>query len=118
MTTSTEWASIDDGHGRLAGKLVIEGEPWVSPEWTDSAVRHLRSQCRRRHPLIERINVAAVVYRQHVAIGITLIDLLAMLSDALVSALVIGSVRRIVSYDGSRIDVDTDRPRVEVVLSW
>lgn len=135
-TTHTEWPRESDGHGRLAGKLVIlgpprtkkthqrilrrKGRPFVMPAatsvaWEQSAVLQLRSQYKRA-PITWPVNIAARVYRDR-AVG-DFVGYLQAICDALEKAGVLVNDKFVSTLDGSRLLVDKANPRVEVELSW
>jgi Holliday junction resolvase RusA-like endonuclease len=61
------------------------------------------------------LNMRAIVYREK-AVG-DLLNFLAAVSDALERAGVVSNDRWIAAVDGSRMDVDKSRPRVEIDLT-
>jgi Holliday junction resolvase RusA-like endonuclease len=102
-------------HGRLVragGKLRLL--PSAAHEvWAHSAVRQLRAQ-RQDRPLDSPVAVAAVFFRER-NVG-DLVNYMQALADALEKAGVITNDRLIVSWDGSRLAKDAQRPRVELVV--
>lgn len=102
-------------HGRLVragGKLRLL--PSAAHEtWAHSAVRQLRQQ--KCMSLIESpVSVAAVFFRER-NVG-DLVNYMQALADALEKAGVITNDRLIVSWDGSRLAKDAQRPRVELTV--
>lgn len=90
--------------------------PVQSPQlraWTERAVWELRDQW-RQPVLTVPVNMAAVIYRQR-ATG-DLLNYLAAVSDALEAAGVVENDRLIVGLEGCRLEKDSNRPRVEVVI--
>lgn len=83
-------------------------------EWADSAIPQLRSQCR---PGMWRVpvNLHATVYRDR-DVG-DLGNYLAAICDALEKAGVVQNDRLIGGFDGSRLAIDRERPRVEIELT-
>lgn len=82
--------------------------------WRDSAV----AQIKWSHPLLEQIarpvNVRARVYRD--AMRGDLIGYLQGLADALQEAGVVADDKWIEGWDGSRLDKDAERPRIELEI--
>jgi len=103
------------------------GAPFITQSaqqkaWARDAVRQLREAMRisddileeQAFPVSDLVNMRAVVYRER-ATG-DLLNYLAAVSDALEAAGVIVNDKQVVSLDGSRLDKDAKRPRVEVEL--
>ena len=76
-------------------------------------MRHLRQQ-RLDAPIDTPVSVAAVFFRDR-SVG-DLVSYMQALADALEKASVITNDRLIVSWDGSRLAKDAQRPRVELVI--
>lgn len=87
--------------------------------WARAAVMQLRTQFTEFGApcaITEPVNMSAIVYRER-ATG-DLLNYLAAVSDALEAAGVIVNDKQVVSLDGSRLDKDAKRPRVEVELTF
>ncbi len=97
---------------RTGGRFILQAAKHDS--WAESAVLQLRSQW-RRPALLGPVNLAAIVYRK--ARTGDLLNYLAAISDALEAAKVVGNDRQIVSLNGSRLEHDSKRPRVELELT-
>lgn len=102
-------------HGRIVragGRLRLL--PSAAHEaWAHSAVRQLRQQ-HRDQPIAAPITVAALFFRER-SVG-DLVNYMQALADALEKARVITNDRLIVSWDGSRLAKDAQRPRIEIVI--
>jgi Holliday junction resolvase RusA-like endonuclease len=100
---------------KTGARFVVQSEK--QKKWSKSAKEQLRWQFRvGQFPcaITDPVNVKAIVYRER-ATG-DLLNYLAAVSDALEAAGVIVNDRQVVSVDGSRMDKDAKRPRVEVEL--
>lgn len=116
------------------------GRPFLIPskdniEWTKDAVRQLRDQtaamahapsckCRSCFPSIDRpaptyidvpVNCRALFYRDRLTGDAN--NYYASLADALEEAGVVTNDKLIVSWDGSRLRKDAERPRIELELT-
>jgi Holliday junction resolvase RusA-like endonuclease len=94
------------------------GAPFITQSaqqkvWARDAVQQLCTQWKQT-PIEHDVNMRAVIYRER-ATG-DLLNYLAAVSDALEAAGVIVNDKQVVSVDGSRMDKDAKRPRVEVEI--
>ncbi len=83
-------------------------------DWTKSAIVQLRSQW-KWSPIERPVSLNAQIFRER-NVG-DLGNYLAAICDALESAGVVINDKWIQSFDGSRLSLDRDNPRVEIVLS-
>lgn len=86
--------------------------------WEENAIVQLRAQlyhARQREPIATPVNLRALVYRDR-AVG-DLGNFLAAVCDALERAGVVTNDRLILGFDGSRLRIDRERPRVEIEIS-
>lgn len=95
------------------------GAPFVlqskqSVAWAKTAVWQIANQWRGRKPIASAAWVRATFYRER-ATG-DLVNFLQALADALEAAGVVENDRLITSWDGSRLDKDAARPRVELEI--
>jgi Holliday junction resolvase RusA-like endonuclease len=98
------------------------GVPRIIPsrahdEWERFAILQLQQQMSRHRGTTfyeTPLNMRAIIYREK-AVG-DLLNFLAAVSDALERAGVVSNDRWIAAVDGSRMDVDKVRPRVEIDL--
>jgi Holliday junction resolvase RusA-like endonuclease len=81
--------------------------------WARSAMAQLQGW--RRSPLADGVAVKAFIYRERKTGD--LINYLQALADALERAGVVQNDRQIMSWDGSRLDKDARRPRIEVDIT-
>jgi len=100
------------------GKLKTRAIPVIrsnpnSKKWEESAKWQLANQW-RRSPLEGPVEVTARVFRERAAGD--LINYLQAIADALERAKVLVDDVQIVSWDGSRLDKDASRPRVELTV--
>lgn len=86
----------------------------ASKRWEAVAAYQLMDQWRRA-ALAVPVSVAATVYRER-AVG-DLVNYLQAIADALQVAKVITDDKWIVSWDGSRLAKDAQRPRVEIEMT-
>lgn len=84
-------------------------------KWESFAVPQMRIARRGAPPIEGPVNVAARFYRD--ALVGDAVGYYQALADALEAAGVVADDKWIVSWDGSRLDKDADRPRVEVVIT-
>ncbi len=105
-------------HGR---RVQVRGRTLTMPslafvEWENLALPQIAVQCAARPPRIgQPVNLRAIVYRE-TAVG-DLVGYLQAIADVLEKACAVVDDKWIVSFDGSRLRKDADRPRVEIVLS-
>lgn len=86
--------------------------------WEENAIVQLRAQfyhARQKEPIATPVNLRALVYRDR-AVG-DLGNFLAAVCDALERAGVVTNDRLILGFDGSRLRIDRERPRVEIEIS-
>lgn len=103
------------------------GQPFVAQSvnaktWEENAIIQLRTQlyhARQRGPVAAPlgipVNLRALVYRER-ATG-DLGNFLSAVCDALERAGVVTNDRLILGFDGSRLRIDRERPRVEIELT-
>lgn len=84
-------------------------------EWERSAVIEAKAQQTQRAPIESLVHVQAVFYRPR-ATG-DLVGYLQALADMLETAGIIANDRQITCWDGTRMDKDAKRPRVEVEIT-
>jgi Holliday junction resolvase RusA-like endonuclease len=94
------------------------GAPMFMPSeagkrWEASAAYQLMNQW-RREPIAGPVHVSATFYRER-AVG-DLVNFMQALADALQVAKVVTDDKWIVSWDGTRLAKDPQRPRVEVEI--
>ena len=82
--------------------------------WEAMAVPQMRIAWAGRQPVTYPVNVRAVFYRD--ANRGDLIGYMQALADALETAGVLENDKYVLSWDGSRLRVDRERPRVEVEI--
>lgn len=68
----------------------------------------------KRSPLAEPVHVTATFFRER-AVG-DLVNYMQALADALESAHILEDDKWILSWDGTRLDKDAEKPRVELEL--
>lgn len=101
---------------KTGARFVVQSEK--QKKWAKSAKEQLVWQYRIgmfSGAITAPVNLSAVIYRER-ATG-DLLNYLAAVSDALEGAGVIVNDKQVVSLDGSRLDKDAQRPRVEVLLT-
>ena len=96
------------------------GRPFIKPseryeQWQIDAAWQLRPVPRK--PIDEPIEISCLFYRQN-AIRCDLTNLLEAVDDMLVHEGIIqdDDFKHIVSHDGSRVLIDRDNPRVEIII--
>jgi len=100
-------------HNRASGAPILLPSA-ASKEWESKAVWQLMDQWRRK-ALAGDVGVNAMFYRERDAGD--LVNYMQALADALQVAKVIEDDRQIVCWDGTRLNKDAARPRVEVQLT-
>jgi Holliday junction resolvase RusA-like endonuclease len=107
---------------RVRGRHVVLPSK-ANASWTSAAVPQMQAAAQRHarrlrlssaFPLVTRVNVRALFYRD--ANRGDAVGYYQALADALEAAGVVENDRLCVSWDGSRLLVDRERPRVEVTL--
>lgn len=99
---------------RAGGKLRVLPSPQFR-KWAAMAVPQLRVARRGAAPIAEPVNVAAVFFRD--ARTGDAVGYYQALADALEDAGVVADDKWIVAWDGSRLDADPKRPRIELTIS-
>lgn len=90
-------------------------------QWNDTAqywlarFRSMRDACNVRIPIAFPVNAAAVFYRE--ALVGDAVGFYQGLADALQEGGILADDKWIVSWDGSRLRKDAERPRVEVTIA-
>lgn len=104
-------------HGRVvkrgARRFHVPSEAYTT--WCDKAVPQMRVARRGAPPIEHPVNVRAVFYRD--ALTGDAVGYYQGLADALQAAGVVTDDKFIVSWNGSWLDKDASRPRVELVIS-
>jgi Holliday junction resolvase RusA-like endonuclease len=105
-------------HSRI---IEVRGKPRVIPSrqhegWFHGAVLQVRAQWAGfgERTITIPCSVAATFYRDR-ATG-DLVNYIQALADLLQAAHIVDDDKRIVNWDGSRLDVDRRRPRIELEL--
>ncbi len=94
--------------------IVMPSEQWT--EWRDHVVPRITAALPRHwQPIAQPVNCAALFYRD--ANRGDSHGLYQGLADVLEEAGVVADDRYIKSWDGSRLETDASRPRVELVLT-
>lgn len=84
--------------------------------WCASALPQLRIHWQGQPPIMTPVNVAAIFFRD--ALRGDAVGYYQGLADALQAAKVIIDDKFIVSWDGSRLSVDYDKPRIELDITF
>ncbi len=98
---------------RKTGKPFVIGSD-KTRAWANTATLQLKSQW-HREPLSCSVAVKATFYRVRRTGDLT--NFAQSLGDVLQGTVIVND-RQIVSWDGSRLEWDKKRPRVEVEISW
>ncbi len=99
---------------RRSGRIIVAPSA-VHARWLRMALAQLKTQW-KRPPLQIPVSIAAIFYRADRR-RVDLVNAMQALADALQAAGVVANDRLIASWDGSRLNRDPARPRIELQIA-